>query len=194
LCVTLSTHYHPDVYNLVSGTTSSSQSFDCGGASCEEVYKTETKQTFATAQQGDSATCTYFLVPAIHESQFQVSLHLEGLLSREGLLLRMPRAREWSTLTTTLHAQMFTLSRHAPTPDGPRCHTPPCAQFAITTGDESFYAKLFNDIESLSNGGSAQSLQLGGIEDMLVKVSQSRQGSAEGLASTYSYLQYQHQV
>ena len=83
---------------------------------------------------------------------------------------------------TTLHAQMFTLSRHAPTPDGPRGHTPPCAQQAITTDDESFYVKLFNDIESLSNGGSAQ-LQLGGIEDMLVKVSQGRQGSAEGLAS-----------
>ena len=69
---------------------------------------------------------------------------------------------------------MFALSRHAPTPDGPRCHTPPPQQ-AITAVDESFYAKLFGDIELLSNGGS---LELGGIEDMLVKVSQGRQGSA----------------
>ena len=88
MCVTLSIHYHPDVYNLVSGTTSSSQSFDCMGGSCEEMYKKETKRTFAKAEMGDYATCTYFLVPAIHENQFHVSLHLEGLLSREGLHLQ----------------------------------------------------------------------------------------------------------
>ena len=170
------------MYNLVSGTTSSSQSFDCMGGSCEEMYKKETERTFAEAEMGDYATCTYFLVPAIHENQFHVSLHLEGLLSREDLHLQYAchGPGNGQRFTTTLHAQMFALSRHAPTPDGPRCHTPPPQQ-AITAVDESFYAKLFGDIELLSNAGPQ--LELGGIEDMLVKVSQGRQGSAQGLAS-----------
>ena len=53
-------------------------------------------------------------------------------------------------------------------------HTPP--QAAITPPDESgwqgsYYAKLFDDIQANFGGGSNE-LELAGLEDMLIKVSQ----------------------